>query len=755
MEHNDKQKIIGIITANASQSAQKQLLSGILSQAQAFDAVSVVFSNVYNSSEYFANIEIENNIYDLILSKKIDALIMTGEVILNPDLQQYIYQRLLKRSDIPIVIIGAELPGFICVNNDVQSDIEDIIRHLVEVHGFSDIDFITGDLTAPTSHERVAGYKKILLEHGIPFDKNKVLYGDFWTTSGEKFALEYINGGRKLPQAIACANDYMAYGLCDVFLANGINVPDDVTVVGYEYAGERFYHAPTLTTYQRNRKAAGAKAFNIVWEKLTGESIEEISLAGNIICGNSCPCGVEKSALNKELSIVRREQYYSELNLVGNFQQELALCRSIADYINVLQQFTYLIRDIKGLHLCLYENWCTSDIPAYQEAGNTPETMACYRVISSEYTTDIPVYFNKYELFPDIVPASNSGNVMYFSPVFFSGKEMGYFILQYDTADGYDIIFRDWLKIAANGLESLRMRNDIHTLLECMNLSAYHDSVTGIYNQNGMKNELSNLLKKADENDYCVLMLLRTGIFVDNSSLDRQDISVRIDIEVSENLKRIALPHGWICAKISDDLYALSGITQEPEEHINTIQDKLSALIIHSPLYSEYCGTDTFTGDFSVNSVCDFDFNREISFLRKKLSEQIDTLAKARKHSNYPQYSNLRNQIYKSPSAAWDAKTICRDLLVSYGHFRVTYKDIFSISFRKDIIRCRISYAKYLLLTTALNMNSIAYKCGYDDEKYFMRQFRQLTGMTPNVYRSSGTNLSPQKKHHHDSVEIC
>ncbi len=737
MNNQIQQPRIGIITANASQSEQKQILNGIISQAQTLGADTIVFSNIYNSSEYFANIEIENKIYDLIISKKLSGLILTAESFLNADLQQSIHQKLLSRSDIPIVVTGAQIPGFIGINNNVQADIEDIVRHLVEVHGFTDIDFMTGEDYVPTSHERVEGYKKVLIEHNIPFEQNKVMFGDFWMNSGEKFAYEYINGIRRLPQAIICANDYMAYGLCDTFIEHGVSVPDDVTVMGYEYVGERFYHAPILTTYQRNRKAVGAKAFNLLWEKMTGIKTENVSLSGYLIYGDSCSCGIDKRQLNKELVEVRREQYYSQLNLVGNFEQEIALCRSITDYVNVLQQFTYLIRGIKGLHLCLYENWCSSDISSLSTADNVMETMVCYRVISQEFTTDEPVYFNKYELFPDVVIQSNSGDVMYMCPIFFSGKEFGYFILQYDKPDSYDIIFRDWLKIAANALESLRMRNDISTLLECRNLSAYHDSVTGLYNENGLKNELARPLKNADDNDSIMTVLIRSELFTDNNSLEHQNISVRIDIELSENLKKIAFRKNTFCAKLSDKLYALCSVGTHSEEYINAITDKLNVLIKHSPLYREHCGIDSLVMNHCVVNIPEFSFDNTIQDLREKLNEQINTLSAARKHTNYTDYLNLRNQLYLNPEKEWDAQNTCRNFHLSYGHFRATYKEFFGISFHQDIIHSRISLAKYLLLTTALNIPSIAYKCGYEDDKYFMRQFRQLTGNTPNAYRSS------------------
>lgn len=732
--------LIGVITANASLSEQKQLLNGIIEQAQLVGADTAIFSNIYNSSEYFANVEVENKIYDLIVSEKLDGLILTAESFLNQELQNTINRKILSRSNTPIVVTGAEFPEFMSVNNCVEDDFEDITRHLIEVHNFTDIDIITGQNHILTSHERIKGYKKALLEHNIPYDKSKIMYGDFWMTSGEKFAYEYINGNRKLPQAIICANDYMAYGLCDTFLENGISLPDDVTVVGYEYIDERFYHAPILTTYQRNRKAVGVQAVNTLWSMITGKKKDDISLSGRLIYGNTCSCGTDNKQLRDELVQVRREQYYSQLNLVGNFEQQLTLCRSIADYINVLQQFAYLIRDIKGLHLCLYENWCSSDISSSQDGGANSQTFVYYRVITHEPASDEPIYYNKFELFPDVVLQGENGNVLYFCPIFFAGKEFGYFIVQYDKPDCYDIIFRDWLKIAANALEFLRMKNDINTLLEYKNLSAFHDSVTGLYNSNGLRNELTIAKKNADIDNNVLIIFVRSELFSDNSSLDNQDVSVRMDIELAENLKKIAVRKNEFCAKIADKLYAFAAVGEYPDNYEKLLSDKLEALISHAPLYSENCEIDSLIILAHREKIQDFTFNKTIHMLRKRLNERISEISHRRKHTNYSDYLRLRNELYRNPQKSWDAKESCRDFRLSYGHFRATYKELFNISFHQDLIRSRISLAKYLLQTTALSLTAIAYKCGYSDDKYFLRQFRQFTKMTPNLYRSNSSN---------------
>ena len=102
----------------------------------------------------------------------------------------------------------------------------------------------------------------------------------------------------------------------------------------------------------------------------------------------------------------------------------------------------------------------------------------------------------------------------------------------------------------------------------------------------------------------------------------------------------------------------------------------------------------------------------------------------------YGSYRVLRSSIFANPQKEWNAQDTCRSFHLSYGHFRATYKELFGVSFHQDVIACRISLAKNLLLTTALSMQVIAYQCGYDDDKYFLRQFRQHTGCTPNAYRN-------------------
>ncbi|MBR3760038.1 MAG: substrate-binding domain-containing protein [Ruminococcus sp.] len=732
-----KRPTIGVITAKATDSEQKQILSGILTQAEKIGADVVILTNIYDYYQYYTEIEIENKIYELISSEKLDGLIFTAESINNEALTQTILKHIKNRTKIPVVVTGAEIEGFTCIDNDVKSDFIDIAHHLTDVHGFTKIDMLAGYEWHDSNKLRIEGMCSVLNENGVLFDENNVIYGNYWTDSGEKLAMEYINGTRPIPEAVVCANDYMAFGIIDTFFEHNIYPPKDIAVIGYEHIGDRIYHSPILTTYRRNRYALGQKAVNMVFSEITGTPMEDIPVNGCMICGDTCTCGVNRNFLGNELNIIRRTQFYYNMNFSGNFEQRSSSCRSLDEYINVLREFSFLIRDVDGIYLCLYENWCSQGRTTSLEENSNSETMVCYRIISPEKVDDKPLFFTRGSLCPSELPGSGGKGFYYFVSIFSAGTDLGHIILQYTHPDVFDPIFIDWHQAAINALCSLQMRNDINLLLECRNLSEFHDSATGLYNKAGLIHELDMVSKHSSENDNLLIILIRTSLFNNDIRIDEQHSAVRIDTELSDNFRRLTYNSKEFLAKISDKLYAFAAIGNYNDDISELIIDKINAVICHSPLYIQKCGIDSYVCAASVVPYVGVDVDRLIKKLSDDLTEKIRILSVKRENSQYCAFLNTRSMMYLNPNEDWDAQKLCRDYHLSYGHFRATYKDFFGTSFHKDLIASRITYAKYLLITTSVSLSTIAYKCGYDDEKYFMRQFRQITGFTPNNYRDA------------------
>lgn len=730
-----KRPLIGIITARASATEQRQILEGILAQAAKSGADTAVISNVYDFSEYFADVEVENKIYELIQSERFDGLILTGESIIDSKLKKFICDN-FNDVNVPLIITGADIPGFTCIDTDVTKDFMNITRHLTDVHDFKNIDILTGQKELDTSIKRVEGVRAVMEEKGLPFTEDNIIYGDYWMPSGAKLADDYASGRRKKPDALICANDYMAFGFIDRLFELGLTPPDYITVIGYEHIGERIYHSPILSTYRRNRAALGARAVSMLMSIINHTPQVPVSDTGFMICGDTCSCGVDKKYLREELNYVQNVKFHRDMNYTGNFEQQSASCRSISDYIRTLQEFAYLIHDIKGIYLCLYENWCNIDTKANLDVSSNNEPMICYRIMSPEEVPSEPKFFTRGELFPPELPGAGNELSLFFVPMFSQGCELGHFILQYESYAGYDDTMIDWLKTAVNALMILRMKNDINALLECNNLSIFHDNATGLYNKRGFENELERAVKSLDPEQKLLIVVLRSGVFTDDSSIDAQSLAVRLDVELAECMKKLTVNKNTFCAKISEKTFALATYGELPDNYSEIIEDRLRILVSHAPLYSQECGLDTLVTASQTFGIND-SVNIGMGFLTEEINHKIQQLSDARRHNHYSAYLRVRNSMYKAPEEEWNAQKTCRAFRLSYGHFRATYKELFGISFHQDLIKSRIALAKYLLLTTAMSLPAIAYKCGYDDDKYFMRQFRQLTGVTPNVYRNT------------------
>ncbi len=731
-----KKPMIGIIVGRAYESVQKIMLEGIIAQAEKYGFDTAVISNIHNFSylEYFAFTEVENKIYELIESPRLDGIIVMAETLSEADLRPTILEKLSKLS-IPIVIAGENIDGYTCVNNNIRDDFREITRHLTEVHNFKRIDIITGQKEIPTSHERVQGVWDVMIQKNLLFDNSNIIYGNYWTNSGEDLADEYIKGSRTMPEALICANDFMAYGFIDRMFEHGIKVGKDITVVGYEYVGERYYHSPVLSTFSRNRYNVGAKSVSILNNLITGEPVEDISLKGCMVTGESCSCGSDKNFLMKELQMVRRVQFHNSMTMCGNFEHQLAMCRSMGDYIRVLQDYSYLIRDVSGLYLCLYENWSELKENSDLNKNSNEEIMTLYRIISPVEVPSDPHYYTRKMLFPDFLPGSGNKRFLYFVPMFSNGIELGYFIFQYTQPDGYDEVAVGWLNSAVTALNTLRMKNDINELLEYNNLSAFRDTATGMYNKDGFTREIQNLFKKAKKGESVSAVLLKTRVFSDKSRIDEKGISIKLDIETSECMKKLSLNKNAICAKLSDNLFIFVSIGNYREDFHEKLIDRLQSLIIHSPVYKSAeetaniltCGHTIYALNTSLEEL--------LQTLTDQMNRNTENLSNLRKVQNFTEFNSIKKAMYKQPDKKWEAENECRDLHLSCGHFRAAYKNIFGVSFHQDLIQSRISLAKYLLMTTSLSLPNIALKCGYEDDKYFLRQFRQQTGISPNAYR--------------------
>lgn len=100
-----------------------------------------------------------------------------------------------------------------------------------------------------------------------------------------------------------------------------------------------------------------------------------------------------------------------------------------------------------------------------------------------------------------------------------------------------------------------------------------------------------------------------------------------------------------------------------------------------------------------------------------------------------PLFHEIRNGIYSQHSPKKTVSELAEAASLSVSYFQHIYKDLFGVPVTQDIIRSRIERACYLLTMTPDSVAHIAESCGYENVEHFNRQFKEITGFSPNQYR--------------------
>ena len=107
---------------------------------------------------------------------------------------------------------------------------------------------------------------------GIDPDDMGVLVGDYEMNSGYKLAREFLNVPKpQRPTALLCANDLMAIGALEYCKANAVDVPGDVSLVGFDDIPTVQLLTPRLTTVRQPAHEMGMRAAELLISMVRGE----------------------------------------------------------------------------------------------------------------------------------------------------------------------------------------------------------------------------------------------------------------------------------------------------------------------------------------------------------------------------------------------------------------------------------------------------------------------------------------------------
>ena len=209
-----------------------------------------------------ANLGKEAFYTDVLVEKQVDGILflaagLSTERIL--DLQQ---------RGMPVVVVDRELPGanVDLVVTDNAGGGWSATSHLIDL-GHRRIGYITAPSDLTLSEYRSTGYRKALEEAGIAENGKLVVRGNFDFKSGYRAARQLL-ANDKQPTAIFASNDIMAIGAICAAVESGLQVPQDLSVVGYDDIPLASYSNPPLTTIAQPNYDMGVRAASLLLERL-------------------------------------------------------------------------------------------------------------------------------------------------------------------------------------------------------------------------------------------------------------------------------------------------------------------------------------------------------------------------------------------------------------------------------------------------------------------------------------------------------
>jgi len=221
-----------------------------------------------------------------LLASKVDGMILATESVSHCYLQE------LRDQAVPIVMLGGA-PSDIVVDSISPDNVEgaaNMVAHLIG-HGYRRIAMIRGPETQSHASDREIGYQKALRDHGLLFHPELVIAGAFDERSGYVAMLRLLQQV-PIPEAVFAANDQMAIGAMAAIRENGLRVPEDIALAGFDDIETARYVQPPLTTVHQDIYGQGQLAVRMLVARVNeaDAAIENREIPTKLVIRQSCGC---------------------------------------------------------------------------------------------------------------------------------------------------------------------------------------------------------------------------------------------------------------------------------------------------------------------------------------------------------------------------------------------------------------------------------------------------------------------------------
>lgn len=626
-------KTIGIILFDITSYYQQQLVHTLSKTASKHGYNLLTFSafTIYGSDT--KNAAGEYNILHLIPYEQLDALIVCHDTFNSNEAVEELWKLVTERCQAPIISIRKKVNG--CYNILVEDTdaIPAFVRHFHDVHHFDRIAFMSGPYNHPDAIFRLEKYKEAMAELGLDCPEEYIFEGNFWKDCALD-ASKHFMSLKKRPQAIVCANDYMALSLCKELTLQGYSVPQDIAISGFDDVRDARANVPPLTTCYVSVSDMAKKAMETIDTLLNGKEAPACTFVPTkIIIRNSCGC---KSSTMKDLSLSRMYEVELMEQLINQNAHNTFVSISLENMTSAEDIGDYLrLEDVPGIARDFYLCLGIHGNGAYPQVKKKAPGFA-KRSHSIYSLRDLnPIATSSFETKKLLPPEAIREEPMavFFFPIHYLEYNFGYVAATSNGEEAQDTLFHSWLSLIGNTLENSRIRAKNQALLEKLNMLYHEDFLTKLYNRRGFEQFSEEEFSEAKKHNIKTMTL----------SIDMDNLKYINDVyghshgdlalQTIADAMRQACSGCEICARIGGDEFAVFGYDYSEDKAKQYTENFLQYLKdFNADSSLPYCVNASFGYTISDPS---------LSISREQYMKASDDLLYQNKRKRKEKYGNL------------------------------------------------------------------------------------------------------------------
>lgn len=516
----------------------------------------------------------ESYIFDLIDYDIIDGMVIFSELIKDKELIKRTADKAIDRG-IPVVAVEYPLDGCINAKYDYSDCFEKIVRHVIIDHGLTKVNFIAGIEGNSFSEERHDVYKKVLAERGIPYDPERVGYGQFWDMPTRDVMEKFLAEGKELPEAVICSNDVMAMTACKVIKEHGFSVPEDIIVTGFDGIYDERFHNPRITTCRDNRSEMVERIISAIDGSINGREVsKEIVVDFEMVLAHSCGCKedivVDSFAILSEMSNRLNKYQYNS----GSMANHMALISSSRNPESVIESLSK-DEDFFDTCCCLNSDALSPKSGVVESESDEPFTDEMLMIFRGNYSDPSKevVRFSRKTIMPEFDKYINMNVPVIFSVIHYFDIPLGYLCINRDMSlRSYERI-PQVLDVYGNGFGNVRMYIAMERLYT-------YDPLTELYNRRGFYQLIVPKFEMAVLSENKIITIVSADLdglkgINDNYGHYEGDNAIK----VTADALRHAAVDDEICARFGGDEFVVAGVIEKEDGYAEGFKNRVKTYL--------------------------------------------------------------------------------------------------------------------------------------------------------------------------------